>query len=159
MTTPEITAEADVPLIVITQEFDAPRELVFRAYTEPDLLARWIGPRELRTSVERYDLRDGGRWRYVQTDPDGNRHGFHGVFHGESSPDGIVQTFEFDGMPGHVSLQTTTLHEDGGRTRVRIVCGFQSVEDRDALVASGMERGVRDSTERLADLLTSLAAS
>jgi uncharacterized protein YndB with AHSA1/START domain len=102
---------------------------------------------------------DGGRWRYVQRDPAGNDHGFHGIFHGTPSPKGIVQTFEYEGMPGHVMLQTTTFDERDGSTQVRVVASFQSVADRDGMVASGMERGVRDGDERLDELLATLQAS
>jgi uncharacterized protein YndB with AHSA1/START domain len=91
-----------------------------------------------------------------EKDAEGNEYGFHGVFHGVPSPDGIVQTFEFEGVPGHVSLDTVTLEERDGRTLVRSVSSFQSVEDRDGMVASGMERGVHDSNERLQELLTEL---
>jgi uncharacterized protein YndB with AHSA1/START domain len=158
MSKTEITAEPGIPMITITRAFDAPRELVFRAHTEPDLLVQWLGPRELTTAVDRYETRDGGAWRYVQTDPDGNAYGFHGVFHGNPSPDGIVQTFEFEGAPGHVCLQTVTFAERDGKTLMRSVSSFQSVEDRDAMVASDMEHGVHDSGERLAELLTRLQA-
>ena len=155
----EITAAPGMPMIVITREFDAPRELVFRAHTEPSLLAQWLGPRDLILTIDRYEVRNGGTWRYVNTDADGNTYGFHGVFHGDPSPDAIVQTFEFEGVPGHVCLQTVTLAERGGKTLVRTVSAFQSVEDRDAMVASGMERGVHDSGERLAELLARPQAS
>jgi len=155
----EITAEPGSPLIVMTRAFEAPRDLVFRAHTDPDLLVRWLGPRELATTVDRYEVRNGGVWRYVQNDAEGNAYGFHGVFHGDPSPDAIVQTFEFEGAPGHVCLQTTTLAERSGKTLMRTVSVFQSVEDRDAMVASGMERGVHDSGERLAELLVRMQAS
>lgn len=159
MTDTRITAEPGLPQITITREFDAPRDLVFRAYTEPGLLEQWLGPRDLTLRVDRYETRDGGRWRYVHTDPDGNEHAFHGVFHGTPSLDGIVQTFEYEGVPGHVALDTLTLEQRGDRTLVRTVSSFQSVEDRDGLVASGMERGVRESDERLAELLSKLRAA
>lgn len=155
----EIIAEPGMPVITITREFDAPRELVFRAHVDPALLVRWLGPRDLTTVVDRYDARDGGTWRYVQTDADGHEYGFHGVFHGTPSPDAIVQTFEFEGAPGHVALQTVTFTERGDRTLARTVSAFQSVQDRDAMVASGMERGVRDSGDRLDELLAKLLAA
>jgi uncharacterized protein YndB with AHSA1/START domain len=107
-------------------------------------------------TVERYEARDGGRWRYVGEDAEGRVHGFHGVFHGTPSPDGIVQTFEYEGAPGRVSLDTYTFEDGGGRTTVRSVSSFPSAEDRDRIVAQGMERGVRDSAERLAELLADL---
>lgn len=159
MTETQITAEPGMAQIVIAREFDAPRDLVFRAYTEPGLLVQWLGPRDLTLTVDRYDVRDGGRWRYVHTDAQGNTYGFHGVFHGDPSPQAIVQTFEFEGVPGHVKLDTTTLEQRGGKTLVRTVSAFSSVADRDAMIASGMERGTRDSDERLQELLTRLQGS
>jgi len=148
-----ITAEPGIPQIIITREFDAPRDLVFRAHIDPDLLVQWLGPCDLVTAVDKYEARDGGTWRYQQTDADGNTYGFHGVFHGTPSPDAIVQTFEFEGAPGHVCLQTTAFTERGGKTLMRAVSSFQALEDRDAMIASDMERGVHDSGERLAELL------
>jgi uncharacterized protein YndB with AHSA1/START domain len=158
MTKTQITAEPGIPQIIIEREFDAPRELVFRAYTDPELVVQWLGPRDLKMRIEEYDVRDGGKWRYVSTDADGNEYGFHGVFHGTPSPEGTVQTFEFEGMPGHVAMDTLTLLERDGRTLVRTVSSFQSVQDRDGMVESGMERGVRDSDERLTELLATLQA-
>ena len=159
MTETVITAEPGMPLITITREFDAPRDLVFRAHVDPELLVQWLGPRDLTTTIDRYDARDGGTWRYVQKDADGNEYGFHGVFHGTPSPEAIVQTFEFEGVPGHVMLDTTTLEQRDGRTLMRTVSSFQSVEDRDQMVASDMERGVRDSGDRLDELFTKLAGA
>jgi uncharacterized protein YndB with AHSA1/START domain len=156
MSKTQITAEAGIPQIIIEREFDAPRDLVFRAYTEPELIVQWLGPRELTTRFEEHEVRDGGRWRYVSTDPEGNEYGFHGIFHGTPSPDRMVQTFEFEGWPGRVALETLTLSESGGRTLVRTVSCFQSVEDRDAMVESGMEHGVHDGHERLTELLARL---
>ena len=154
-----ITAEPGMPLITITREFDAPRDLVFRAHIDPELLVQWLGPRGLITTIDRYDAHDGGTWRYVQKDADGNEYGFHGVFHGTPSPEAIVQTFEFEGVPGHVMLDTTTLEQRDGRTLMRTVSSFQSVEDRDGMIASGMEHGVRDSGDRLEELLARQLAS
>jgi len=153
-----ISAEPGLPQIVITREFDAPRELVYRAYTDPELLVQWLGPRRLTMTIERYDVRDGGVWRYTHRDADGAEYGFHGVFHGTPSPeDGIVQTFEFEGAPGHVSLETLTFEERGGKTLVRTNDVFQSIEDRDAAIQSGMETGVNEGYERLDELLARLA--
>jgi uncharacterized protein YndB with AHSA1/START domain len=156
MSETQIIAEPGIPQVIITREFDAPRELVFRAYTEPDLLARWLAPCTFTMTIDRYEPRDGGFWRYVHTDPEGNEHGFHGIFHGTPTPDGIVQTFEYEGVPGHVKLDTVTLTERDGRTLVRTVSSFQSVEDRDGMVAAGMEWGVREGHEQLGELLAKL---
>lgn len=155
----QITAEPGIPQIIVTREFDAPRDLVFRAHADPELLVQWLGPRNLTMTIDRYDVRDGGRWRYVHTDALGNAYAFRGVFHGDPSPGTIVQTAEFEGAPGHVKLDTTTLEERGGRTLVRTVSAFGSVADRDAMIASGMERGTRESAERLDELLARLQNS
>jgi uncharacterized protein YndB with AHSA1/START domain len=149
----EITAEPGMAMITITREFDAPRELVFRAHVDPALLVQWLGPRDLTTVIDRYDVRDGGTWRFVQTDADGQKYGFHGVFHGTPNPDAIVRTFEFEGAPGHVMLETTAFEQRDGGTLLRIVSSFQSVDDRDAMIAADMERGVRDSGDRLDEVL------
>jgi uncharacterized protein YndB with AHSA1/START domain len=152
----QLIAEPGVPSVVFTSEFDAPRDLVFRAYMEPELLVQWLGPRRLAMTIDRQEVRDGGRWRFINRGADGNEFGFHGVFHGEPSPDETVRTFEYEGAPGHVSLEKLTLEERDGRTLVRTISVFQSVEDRDAMVQSGMERGVREGVERLEVLLARL---
>ena len=153
----EIVAEPGVPQIVIAREFAAPPELLFRAHTDPDLLAKWLGPRDLTMTVNQFDARHGGTWRYVQRDAGGAEYGFRGVFHGTPSPEaGIVQTFEFEGMPGHVSMETLTFEPRGDRTLVRAVSVYQSVADRDGMVESGMEVGLADSYARLDELLARL---
>ncbi len=159
MGTTEITVTPGTQQVVITREFDAPRELVFRTYTEPDLFVQWMGPRNLTTTVEQFDVREGGVWRYVAMAPDGSEHRFHGVFHGDPSPERIVQTFEYEGAPTHVSLETAVFTESEGRTRVTATAVFQSPQDRDAMVASGMESGARESYERLGELLVTLHAT
>jgi uncharacterized protein YndB with AHSA1/START domain len=153
MTELKITAEPGVPQVLTERAFDAPRELVFRAFTEPDLLAQWLGPRGYTMKVERFDLRDGGTWRYTHVDQEGNEYAFHGVFHGEPSPDGTVQTFEFEGAPGNVSMDTLTMEERDGTTIVRINSVFQSVEARDAMVEAGMADGMSQGYEKLDELL------
>ena len=159
MSKTEITAPPTIPQIIITREFDGPTDLVFRAYIEPKLLVQWLGPRDLTLTVDCYEARDGGKWRYVHRDAEGNEHGFHGVFHGTPSVDGIVQTFEYEGVPGHVKLDTVTFEDRDGRTLVRTVSSFQCLEDRDGMIASGMERGLVDSGERLDSLLATLQAT
>ena len=154
----QIIAEPGIPQVVITREFDAPRELVFRAHVDPDLLVQWLGPRRLTMTVDRLEARDGGRWRYVHRDVDGSEYGFHGVYHGTPSVDGIVQTFEFEGAPGHVSMGTATFEERKGKTLLRYNSVYQSVEDRDADVRSGMEEGVTEGMERLEELLARLVS-
>jgi uncharacterized protein YndB with AHSA1/START domain len=151
-----ITAEPGSPLVSIVRELDAPLDLVFRAYTEPELLIQWLGPRELAMTVEEYDVRDGGRWRYTHHDAVGNAYGFHGVFHGPQTTERMVQTFEFDGAPGHVALAWVVFEDLGGRTRVHTQQVSQSVEDRDAMIAGGMEAGLTAGFERLDELFLRL---
>jgi uncharacterized protein YndB with AHSA1/START domain len=153
----EIIFEPGIPQIIITREFDAPREFIFRAHIEPELLVQWNGPRNYTTIIDRLEPRDGGAWRFIHTNPAGEEFGFHGLFHGMPSvDDGIVQTFEFEGTPGHVSLETLTLEERKGKTLLRTNSVFQSVEDRDAIVGAGMEGGITASYERLDDLAAQL---
>ena len=157
MSKTQIDAPADVPFIDITREFDAPRDLVFKAYTDPNLLVQWLGPRKYKMTIESWEPRDGGKWRFIHSDDQGNAFGFHGVFHGEQTPDGMLQTFEFEGAPGHVSLEKLVLEEHDGKTVVRNHAVYQSIEARNAMIESGMEGGVNDGFDRLDDLLARLA--
>lgn len=159
MTETRIIAEPGLPLVEVIREFDASPHLLFRAHVEPDLLVRWLGCDALVMTVDHLDARHGGTWRYSHRDAGGNEYGFHGVYHGTPSPDGITQTFEFEGMPGHVSLETISFEERGGKTVLRLVTVFQSVEDRDGKLASGMESGVHDSMRRLDALIPTLVDS
>jgi uncharacterized protein YndB with AHSA1/START domain len=155
-----LTAPAGTPFIDAVREFDAPRELVFRAWSEPDLLVRWLGPRRMRMTIDRWESnRDGGAYRYVHhDDASGAAFGFRGVFHGPMTIDGGLQTFEFEGYPGHVSLDRLILEERDGRTIARMHSVFQSVEDRDAMVQNGMEGGMAEGFDRLDEVLADLAA-
>lgn len=155
----KITAEPGKQEIVITREFDAPRELVFKAFTDPKLLVQWLGPRGLTMKLETFEPRNGGSWRYIHTDQDGNEYGFRGVIHEVAAPERIIQTFEFEGLPekGHVTLETARFEAlSGDRTKVTLQSVFQSVADRDGMVQSGMERGVNDSHDRLDELVEKL---
>jgi uncharacterized protein YndB with AHSA1/START domain len=156
MTTTQVTAEPGTPYIDFTREFDAPRDLLFRAHSDPELLVQWLGPRRLTMVIDRYDVEDGGKWRYIHRDQDGTEFGFHGVFHGTPSPDGMVQTFEFEGAPGHVSLDQITFEARNGRTVLHGHSVFQSVQARDAMVQSGMEGGLSEAYERLDELIPKL---
>lgn len=152
----QITADPGLPFIDIRREFDAPRDVIFRAHTDPELLVQWLGPRGYEMTVDRWEVRDGGAWRYVSRDAEGNEFGFHGVFHGPPTPERLVQTFEFEGAPGHVSLDSLTLEERDGRTLVHIHSVHETVEARDAMVESGMEDGVQQGYERLDELVARL---
>jgi uncharacterized protein YndB with AHSA1/START domain len=151
----KVTAEPGKQDLFITREFDAPRELVFKAHIDPELYVQWLGPRGYEMTLETFEPKSGGRYRYIHKDKDGNEFGFHGVFH-ELSEVLMIQTFEFEGLPesGHVTLDTMRLEKlPGDRTRVTIQSVFQSVSDRDGMVQSGMERGVNEGYERLDELL------
>jgi len=153
-----ITAEPGKQELFITREFDAPRELVFKAHTDPQLYVQWLGPRGYEMVLEAFEPYSGGRYRYIHKDQDGNEYGFHGVFH-EISEELMIQTFEFEGLPdkGHVTLDTMRLEAlPGDRTRITIQSVYQSVADRDGMIQSGMERGVNDGYERLDDLLAKM---
>jgi uncharacterized protein YndB with AHSA1/START domain len=153
-----ITAEPGKQELFITREFDAPRELLFKAHTDPALYKHWLGPNGYETILETFEPVSGGRYRYLQKDKDGNEFAFHGVFH-EISPELMIQTFEFEGLPekGHVVLDTMRLEElPGSRTRITIQSVYQSVEDRDGMIQAGMERGVNEGYERLDEILKGL---
>lgn len=150
----EIHVDPDVPLVRITREFDAPVAALFRAHAEPDLVARWMGPRGTSMEVTSWDFRTAGSFRYVA---DGE-HGFHGSYH-EVRPDAlIVQTFTYEGFPDGVALETLTFEDlGGGRSRLTTTSLVDSFEGRDAWVASDMEVGVREGHEKLDELLAGLA--
>ena len=151
-----VTAEPGTPFIETTRDFAATPELLFRAWTEPELVARWLSPRDYTMDVVEYDVRHGGRWAYSSSSEQG-AFGFRGVFHGEPSVEaGITQTFEFDGWPGHVSLERVAFEPHGDATTVRTRTVFQSVEDRDGMIQSGMESGMSEAYDKLDELLPEL---
>ena len=123
--------------IVLTRVFDAPRELVFEAFTNPEMIAQWWGLRETTTVVDKMEVRPGGVWRYVQLNPDGTDHA----------------TFEYERMPGHVVLNTTTFEEIDGKTKITVRSLLQTREDRDGMLHSGMEKGANQAYDQLAELL------
>jgi uncharacterized protein YndB with AHSA1/START domain len=142
--------------IVMSRVFDAPRELVFEAYTDPRRIPQWWGPRNLTTTVDKMDVRPGGAWRYVQRGQDGSEYAFNGVYREIVPPERLVSTFEFEGMPGHVILDTATFEEQDGKTKLTTTSLFQTAGDRDGMLKSGMEEGAAETMDRLAELLTKL---
>jgi uncharacterized protein YndB with AHSA1/START domain len=149
----EINLDQDVPRVQITREFDAPPEKVFRAHADPALVARWLGPRRHQMRVDHYDCRTGGSYRYAHLS-DGNEFGFYGSFHEVRPGELIVQTFTFDGQPDGVALERIVFTDlGGGRTRLISTSLVDSFAVRDAFIASGMEAGLRESYERLDELL------
>ena len=152
----KITAEPGKQEIVITREFDAPRELFFKAFTDPVLFTQWHGPRRLTMTLETFEPKHGGMWRYISKDNEGNEYAFHGIYHEVLAPERIINTFEFEGLPekGHVILGTARFEAlPGERTKLTSQSVFQSVADRDGMLQSGMEEGVNDSYDRLDELL------
>jgi uncharacterized protein YndB with AHSA1/START domain len=139
--------------IVSERVFDAPRERVFAAYTDPELIPQWWGPRGTTTIVDQMDVRPGGAWRFVMHGSDGDDTGFRGTYREVTPPERIVQTFEWEGMPGHVIVDTATFEDLGGRTKVIVTSLFHTSEERDGMLASGMERGLTETHDRLAELL------
>ncbi len=142
--------------IVLTREFDAPRHLVFEAVSKPEHLRMWWGQAGSTMAHCEMDFRPGGKWRFVERDSSGHEWGFRGEVREIVEPERIVQTFEFEGMPGHISVETMRLVDLGGRTRVSVTSVFDSVEDRDGMLQSGMEKGAGESYDRLEAYLQTL---
>lgn len=151
----KVTAEPNSHAIHITNEFSAPLEKVFKAYTDQDAVVKWWGGKTYETTVDKYEPHSGGQWRLIQKGPDGNDYGFHGVFHEVAENERIIWTFEFEGLPekGHVAMETVYFTEEDGKTKLHIVSVFQSVEDRDGMVQSGMEKGLREGMDVLRELV------
>ena len=147
-----ITAQPGTPFIDIEREFDATPAQVFRAWTDPELVPQWLGPSGTTATMIEYNATSGGRYRYIHRDESGE-YSFCGVFHAVVTNERIVQTFQYDGWPNDVALETLTFEDLGGRTRVHTHSVFPSVQSRDAMIESGMEHGVRDSMSRLDKVL------
>ena len=151
-----LLAEPGKQVIIITHIFDAPRELVWKTYTDPKLRPQWWGPEIVKTTVEKMDVRTGGEYRVTQHTPNGIEVAFHGVYHEILAPERIVQTEEFEGMPGHVVLETIIFEEFDGKTTVTDTSITPSVEDRDLILDTGMEEGVIKSDKRFSKILKKL---
>jgi uncharacterized protein YndB with AHSA1/START domain len=139
--------------IRIERVFAARRDRVWAAYTDPELMPEWYGPRGTTTIVDRMDVRQGGSWRLVSRDSDGSETAFRGTYREVTPPERIVQTFEWEGLPGHVAVETATFEDLGERTKVTTVSLFHTTEERDGMLASGMERGLNETYARLDELL------
>lgn len=153
-----VIAEPGKQEISYTRTFDAPRDLVYKIYTDPTLIPQWWGPRYLTTHVEKMEVRPGGIWRYVQYDPQGNEFGFHGVYHSLTPSEEIINTFEFEGAPGHVTLETVKFEEVDGKTTLIGQSVFQSVADRDEMAEAGAEGGMIESMDRLEEIRARVSA-
>ncbi|NJQ08150.1 SRPBCC family protein [Streptomyces lonarensis] len=145
-----IDAPAGLPVVDMTREFDAPPSAVYRAHRDPELVTRWLGPDGYEMTVEVYDVRTGGRYRYSHHDPEGNVYRFNGVFHTAREGELIIQTFEYEAVPDVVAVETLRFEAlEGGRTRLHTHSVHADVATRDAMISSGMERGVREGYARL----------
>ena len=154
--TTKITLPSDLE-IQVTREFDAPRDVVYKAMTDPKLIPQWWGPRSDSITVDKMEVRPGGKWRFMATQPDGSNYAFRGEYREIIPGEKIVQTFEFEPMAGHISVDTATLTDlPGGRTLFTTRSVFTSKEDRDGMIQSGMESGLRETYDRFDELLASL---
>ena len=149
----EFILDPDLPLLRMIREFDAPPAKVFKAHTDRDLFAQWIGPLGMEIHFDHFDCRTGGSYRYVMT-RDGEEFGFRGCFHDVRQPGLIVQTFTYEGEPDGVALERMVFEALGdGRTRLNATSLVDSFESRDAFISSGMEHGVVEGYKKLDDLL------
>ena len=161
-TTTKHTATVTLPAdnqILITREFNAPRHLVWKAYTTPELVQRWwAGERGTVTSAE-IDLRPGGRWRSAMQADGGMEVAFHGEYREIQAPERIVNTEVYEGIPDaeeHAGLITVTFTERDGRTFMEMLCEYRDRADRDAVVQSGMEGGMQESMDQLEEVAVAL---
>ncbi len=147
-----INAPAGTPFVEVTREFEATPAQLFKVSTDPNLVSQWLGPKGLEMTVERYDVRPGGAYRYIHKDESGE-YAFRGVFHTVEQDKLIIQTFEWEGAPGEVCLEKATYEATETGVRLHQHSTFPSVQTRDAFVEYGMEIGLRDSMDRLAELV------
>ena len=149
-----VSAPDGMPFIDFEREFDAPVAAVFRAHAEPDLLKQWLGPRGYEMEIEHFEFRTGGSYRYVHRNPEGEEYAFNGVFHTVRPNEFAIQTFEFEGFPDVVSIESITFEElGGGRSRIRGHSVYPTLDARDGMVASNMESGMSEGYARLDELL------
>jgi uncharacterized protein YndB with AHSA1/START domain len=150
-----VTLPAD-DQILITREFDAPRHLVYKAWTTPELVKQWWGAKRGEVTSVEIDLRVGGSWRYVTRTDDGNEFGFHGEYRDIVPDERIVATEVFEGFPDAAALNTLTLTETDGRTTLEVLVQHDSKEHRDGHINSGMEAGMQDAMDLLEEVAISL---
>jgi uncharacterized protein YndB with AHSA1/START domain len=152
-----VTTPSDTE-IQMTRVFDAPRDLVFEAHSSADHMKNWWGPRKYETISAEVDFRPGGKWRIVHRGPDGEEYGFHGEYREIVRPERIVWTFEFEGAPGQVAVETLTLEERDGKTTLTAMSEAGTKEARDAVLESGMTEGAAETFDRLDEYLETMKA-
>ena len=148
------TVDPEKMQVVMTRVFDAPVELVFKTMSDPTLIPKWWGPSRYTTTVDKFEFKVGGKWRYIQRDSDGNEFAFNGEYKEIIPNKKISDTFEYELMAGHILVETAVLEEvEGGKTRMTTTSQFASKEDLEGMVGSGMEGGATESWERFAELV------
>jgi uncharacterized protein YndB with AHSA1/START domain len=150
------TAKPGVQEVLIERSFDTSAEFLFDAFIDPRLIVQWWGPESFSTLIDKLDTNPGGQWRFLQVDGNGHQFAFHGIYHDVVCPERLVYTFEFEGTPGHVVLETVTFSGQEGETLLTRQSVFQSVADRDAMLNRGMKSGSTESMQRLAVLIQKL---
>lgn len=140
--------------LVMEREFDAPRELVFKAHTDPQLIPLWWGRRAYTTIVDKMDVRVGGKWRFIQRNPEGEEFAFNGEYREITAPKKLVNTFEFEGFAGHIGTEDYTFTDlGGGRSALRTYSVFNTKDELDGVIATGMEEGANETYDRLDEML------
>lgn len=153
----KLTVEPGKQELFVEREFDAPREMVFKAFTDQKIVAKWLSPKKLTMRIEKFEAKNGGSWRYIHSDGNGNEFAFRGVTHEVVAPERIIQTFQFEPLAGKVALETTRFEElPNNRTRLVNQTVFQSVADRDGMIAAGMEGGMNEAYEKLDETLAEM---
>lgn len=144
----------------MSRVFDAPREIVWKVCTDPQLIPKWWGPRYLTTRVDRLELKVGGAWRFVQIDAEGNVHAFNGIYREIDAPKRLTYTFEYEPMAGHISIETISFEAlSDGRTKLTARTTFDTLEDLEGMLQSGMEGGAVETWDRLAELAVNLVGA
>lgn len=157
MSKASIVAEKGTQNVVISRIFNAPRELVFKTYTDPATVPDWWGPKRYTTTVDQMDVKKGGIWRYIQRDAEGNVFAFNGVYHEVGSPERLINTFEVESFPGFIGLVTILFEElPDGRTKFTETTVYQSTEAREGMIKAGMSEGAIELFDRLEELLDKL---
>ncbi len=150
----KFTVDREAREITMERIFDAPRELVWKLYTNPDLIPQWWGPKALVTTVDEMDVRPGGRWRFIQRDPNGMEYAFNGVYREIEPPKRVVYTFNFEPIgPGHELVEIVTFDEQGGKTKLTSKAVYNTIEDLEGMLKSGMEGGATETMDRFEQLL------
>lgn len=149
----EFTIPPNTHYIIMKRRFNAPRERVFEAYTDPELIPQWWGPRKYKTRVDQMEVKKGGLWRYVNIGQSGEEFAFNGVYHEITAPERLINTFEFEGAPGNVGLIVTHFEAHGNETLLVEKSIYPSVEDRDGMAASGMQEGASETMDRFEEVL------